>query len=106
MLPSWYAYDINYGNLNGAFGTNPLNATAYGQMESWLAGATFSTMCAAGTPSTVIACPYTAASGQNAEIIFNTNAGANASFTVPSWATYSQPLTGSNTAIVDGVVTV
>jgi hypothetical protein len=106
ILPSWYAYDINFGTLNGSNGMNPLNAAAYGQMESWLTGATFSSQCAPGTPSTVIVCPYTTASGQNAEIIFNNNAGANAVFTVPSWATFAQPLQGSNTAISNGVVTV
>lgn len=106
ILPSWYAYDINFGTLNGSNGMNPLNAAAYGQMESWLTGATFSSQCAPGAPSTVIVCPYTTASGQNAEIIFNNNAGANAVFTVPSWATFAQSLQGRSMAISGGVVTV
>jgi hypothetical protein len=106
MWGSWYAYDIVWGTLNGTSGMNPLNAAAYAQMESWLTGATFASQCTTGTPSTVYICPYTAASGQNAEIIFNNQNGTAVNFSVPSWATFQQPLQGSNTAISGGIVTV
>jgi hypothetical protein len=104
MLPSWYAYDLNYGTLNGSSGMNPQNSSAYGQMESWLAGGSFSSMCTTGTPSTVYVCDFSVA-GANREIVFNDNAGASASYTPPGWALYQKPLLGTQSGI-SGTVSV
>jgi hypothetical protein len=106
MLPNWYAYDLSLGTLNGAFGMNPQNASAYGQMESWLSGASFNRQCQVGAPSTVLVCAFTNASGKPAEIIFNNNAGTSATYSTPSWATTYQQLLGSQAAITGGAVTV
>jgi hypothetical protein len=106
QLPSWYAYDINYGTLNGPNGMNPLNASAYGQMETWIKGATFQQQCHSGSPSTVFVCDFTNGVGQQTEIIFNDNNGASASYPTPGWATTYQALLGSALAISGGSVTV
>jgi hypothetical protein len=106
MLPNWYAYDLSLGTLNGTFGMNPQNASAYGQMESWLSGASFNQQCQVGAPSTVLVCAFTNASGKPTEIIFNNNAGATATYSTPSWATTHQQLLGSQASITGGAVTV
>jgi hypothetical protein len=105
-LPSWYAYDINWGTLNGKFGMNSQNASAYGQMEQWLTNATFSHQCHTGSPSTVFVCDFIDASHNQAEIIFNDNSGSKAMYTTPGWATHYQWLLGKKTAIRGGIVTV
>src|SRR5439155_16844650 len=106
QLPSWYAYDIDWGTLNGSSGMNPQNATAYGQMEGWLTGAAFQQQCHSGTPSTVFVCDFTNGLGQPSEVIFNDNNGSTTTYTVPSWATTYQPLLGNAQAISGGNVTV
>ena len=105
-LPNWYAYDINWGTLNGTHGMNPQNAMAYGQMEQWLTNATFSQQCHAGSPTTVFVCDFTDASNHQAEIIFNDNNGDTTAYTTPGWATHYQQLLGSKTALGGGVVAV
>jgi hypothetical protein len=106
QLPSWYGYDVDWGTLNGTSGMNPQNASAYGQMESWLRGAVFQQQCHSGAPSTVFVCDFSNGAGQQAEIVFNDNNGSTASYRVPSWATTYQPLLGSAQAITGGSVTV
>jgi hypothetical protein len=105
QLASWYGYDFNWGTLNGTYGMNSQNASAYGQMESWVTGASFSEQCHTGTPLTVFVCDFTNA-GQQYEIVFNDNNGSTASYTTPSWATIYQPLMGSVNTISGGSVTV
>lgn len=102
MLASWYAYDLTYGTLNGSSGMNSQNASAYGQMESWIKGGVFSGQCATGSPSTLYVCNFTNASGKQSQIVFNNNAGASVSYTAPSlYATYqgllgtAAPISGS-----------
>jgi hypothetical protein len=106
QLANWYQYDSDYGTLNGRFGMNPQNASAYGEMEQWLTNATFLRQCQAGLPSTVFVCDFTDASGQQAEIIFNDNNGATAGYTAPGWATHYQQLLGTGNEITRGVVAV
>jgi Phosphoesterase family/Putative Ig domain/Cellulase (glycosyl hydrolase family 5) len=106
QLPSWYAYDINWGTLNGSNGMNPQNATAFGQMENWLQGATFSAPCRTGTPSSLFVCDFTNGSRHRAEIVFNDGNGSTVSYSAPSWATTFQPLLGSLSSISGGTITV
>lgn len=103
-LANWYAFDASWGTLNGTSGMNAQNAAAYGQLEGWLAGATFSHQCQAGTPSTVVVCDFTVA-GENREIIFNNNNGLTASYNAPAWALYYTQLLGVRTP-VSGAITV
>lgn len=105
-LPTWYAYDINWGTLNGTSGMNSQNASAYGQMEQWLTNATFSHECHAGSPSTVFVCDFFDGSHNPAEIIFNDNNGSTAPYATPVWATHYQQLLGTKIAIDREVVTV
>jgi hypothetical protein len=104
QLPSWYSYDSDWGTLNGTNGMNPQNASAYGQMESWLQGAIFQQPCHTGNPTTVFVCDFTNAQSQQFEIIFNNNNGAPATYTTPSWVTTYQPLLGTAQAISGGIV--
>jgi len=106
QLPSWYAYDTDWGTLNGSYGMNPQNASAYGQMESWLQGAIFQQPCHIGNPTTVFVCDYTNAQAQQFEILFNNNNGATATYTTPAWATSYQPLLGTAQNIYSGTVEV
>lgn len=106
QLATWYAYDINWGTLNGTNGMNPQNASAYGQMEGWLTGAVFTQQCHTGTPSTVYVCDFTNDQGQQSEIIFNDDNGATTTYTTPIWATIYQPLLGSAQPVSQGSVTV
>jgi hypothetical protein len=105
-LMSWYAFDAAYGTLNGTSGMNAQNAAAYGQMESWIAGSSWGAQCTAGTPSTIMLCPFTAASGDQEEIVFNNNNGTASSFTTPGWATTYQQLLGTATTITGGTIMV
>ena len=98
-LPTWYAYDIDWGTLNGTSGMNSQNASAYGQMEQWLTNATFSHECHAGSPSTVFVCDFFDGSHNPAEIIFNDNNGSTAPYATPVWATHYQQLLGTKIAI-------
>jgi hypothetical protein len=102
MLGSWYAYDIDVGTLNGTLGMNPQNASAYGQMESWLTGAAFFQQCQTGTPSTLFVCDFTVG-GANREVVFNNNAGATANYTAPGWALYYQQLLGAQSPITGAI---
>jgi hypothetical protein len=107
QLPSWYEYDSTWGTLNGTNGMNPQNASAYGQMENWLAGAVFQQPCHTGAPPTVFVCDFLNGVGQSAEIVFNDDGGATVGYTPPAWATSYQPLlSGSSQAITGGSVTV
>jgi hypothetical protein len=85
---------------------NPQNASAYGQMESWIAGAVFAQQCQTGTPSTLYVCDFIATSGQQYEIVFNDNNGVTATYTTPSWATSFQPLLGTVQQIIGGTIAV
>jgi hypothetical protein len=105
QLPSWNGYNFNWGTLNGTSGMNPNNASAYGQMESWISGAVFSQQCHTGTPSTVYVCNFTT-SGQQYEIVFNDNNSVTATYTTPSWATSFQPLLGTDQLIHGGTIVV
>jgi len=105
QLPSWYSYDNNWGTLNGTNGMNPLNALAYGEMESWLKGAVFHQQCHTGTPSTVFVCDFLDGKGQQAQIVFNDNNGSTAQYTPPAWASSYQML-GGITGIISGSVKV
>jgi Bacterial Ig-like domain (group 3)/NHL repeat len=102
LLGSWYAYDINVGTLNGTLGMNPQNASAYGQMESWVTGAAFLQECQTGNPSTLLVCDFTAG-GANREVVFNANNGATANYTAPAWAVYYQQLLGTQTPIAGAI---
>ena len=106
QLANWYAYDFDWGTLNGKYGMNPQNSSAYGQTENWIKGATFSQQCHTGSPTTVFVCDFTNVQGQRNEIIFNDDNGATASYTTPGWATSYQPLLGSSAGIVGEIVTV
>ena len=99
QLANWYAYDIDWSTLNGSNGMNPQNASAYGQMESWIKGATFSQQCQTGSQSTVFVCDFVSGAGKPSEIIFNDNNGATVQYTPPAWAGSYQPLLGSTTPI-------
>ena len=106
QLANWYAYDIDWSTLNGSNGMNPQNASAYGQMESWIKAATFSQQCQTGSQSTVFVCDFVSGAGKQSEIIFNDNNGATVQYTPPAWAGSYQPLLGSTTPISAGTVTV
>jgi hypothetical protein len=107
QLPSWYEYDGSWGTLNGTNGMNPQSASAYGQMENWLAEAVFQQPCHTGTPRTVFVCDFLNGLGQPAEIVFNDDRGAAVGYTPPAWATSYQPLlTSSAQAITGGSVAV
>jgi hypothetical protein len=105
QLANWYGFDYDWGTLNGSYGMNSQNATAYGQMESWISGANFSRQCQTGTPSTVYVCDFTNA-GQQYEIVFNDNNGVTAAYTAPTWATKYQPLLGTAQPISGGTISV
>jgi hypothetical protein len=96
VLQQWYAYDGNWGTLNGTYGQNPKNVTAWNVANAWVTGARFSSQCspvAAG--STLFLCELTLASGFQAQIVFNDGKGAVTTYAPPSWATQFQPLLGS-----------
>jgi Cellulase (glycosyl hydrolase family 5) len=106
QLPSWYEYDGSWGTLNGTNGMDPQNASAYGQMESWLAGAVFQQPCRSGMPSTVFVCNFVNGESQNAEIVFNDQSGATAVYAPPTWASSYQPLLGTAQPIINASITV
>lgn len=103
-LANWYDFDSTWGTLNGTNGMNPQNAPAYGQMEGWLTGATFSQQCLPSTPSTLFVCDYTVG-GEKREVVFNDNNGSTASYTPPGWAAYYKQLLGAQTSVT-GAITV
>jgi uncharacterized protein (TIGR03437 family) len=106
QLPNWYSYDNNWGTLDGTNGMNAQDATAYGQMESWLKGSVFQRECYTGTPSTVFVCDFLNETGQQAQIVFNDNNSSIASYTPPAWATSYQGLLGRTASISGGSITV
>lgn len=105
QLANWYGYDLNWGTLNGNYSMNPQNASAYGQMQSWLRGAIFSQQCQSGSSSTIYICDFTNV-GQQYEIVFNNSNGATSTYSVPTWAKRFRPLLGTAQPISGGTILV
>jgi hypothetical protein len=98
----WYAYD-SCGALTNQPSTSILNPAGigYGNVESWMVGATMSTPCAAN--GTVWTCGLSRPNGYQALAVWDT-AGTN-TFAAPSQYTQYQDLEG-NTNSISGSVTI
>jgi hypothetical protein len=98
----WYAYD-SCRPLTNQPATSTLNASgiAYGNLESWMVGATMFTPCAAN--GTVWTCGLSRPNGYQALAVWDT--AGTSTFSVPSQYTQYQDLEG-NTNSISGSVTI
>jgi len=104
QLANWYGYNFDWGTLNGAYGMNPQNAAAYGQVEGWIKGGSFEQPCM--VVATLYVCEFRNAAGSKRQIVFNDNKGATVNYAAPAWAKSFTPLLGSLTSMSGGGVAV
>lgn len=106
----WYAWDAADTPFWAQGSGTLIGGSTYGQIASWLIGATLSSPCAAS--GTVWQCGYTRPNGYKSLAVWDTSKTCQSgtcttsSFNVPSGYTYSVDLSGNKTSVSGSTVEV